>query len=495
MGTKISLAILLAVSTSFSLSLVMAQEDSRQLVDIGNSALWVEIIDDKVYVSNPQDGKIVIIDVNTNKIIDTIEAAAGVGVLEVVSEKNKMYATVLDSNKVIVFDLVTHKIIKEVDIGEPQIVQFSKSDKPYGEREYVYFNTNAIGLKYNSNNEMLYAVHSTVNHINVIDTNSDTVVGTIPVGKTPLLIEIDESSNTGYVTNWESNDVTVINLDSNEVTDNLRTGWVPDQMELDQTNHRLFVTHHASPYVSVIDLRDKSIEAKIQLKSSTHAVALDSMNNLLHVTYTPTSAFTGSASINRVEFVDPRTNANVGGFDIDANPFTIDIDSENHKLFATVIATGDVIALDLSKDPRYLKVLEERETKPASTSGGGCLIATATFGSELAPQVQQLRELRDNVLLQTESGSAFINGFNDLYYTFSPTVADWERKNPAFKEAVKLTITPMITSLSLLNYADMNSESEVLGYGIGLILLNIGMYVGAPVGIGLFLVSKKSKNS
>ena len=30
--------------------------------------------------------------------------------------------------------------------------------------------------------------------------------------------------------------------------------------------------------------------------------------------------------------------------------------------------------------------------------GGGCLIATATYGSELAPQVQQLRELRDNTI-------------------------------------------------------------------------------------------------
>ncbi len=115
-----------------------------------------------------------------------------------------------------------------------------------------------------------------------------------------------------------------------------------------------------------------------------------------------------------------------------------------------------------------------------SDNGGGCLIATATFGSELAPQVQQLRELRDNKLLQTESGSAFMESFNDFYYSFSPIIADYERENPAFREAVKLTITPMMSSLSILNYVNMETEAEVVGYGISLILLNIGMYVGVP---------------
>ena len=38
----------------------------------------------------------------------------------------------------------------------------------------------------------------------------------------------------------------------------------------------------------------------------------------------------------------------------------------------------------------------------STEEGGGCLIATATYGTELAPQVQQLRELRDNQLLNTE---------------------------------------------------------------------------------------------
>ena len=112
--------------------------------------------------------------------------------------------------------------------------------------------------------------------------------------------------------------------------------------------------------------------------------------------------------------------------------------------------------------------------------GGGCLIATAAFGSEMAPQVQFLRELRDNTVLETESGSAFMAGFNQFYYSFSPVKADYERENPAFKEALKITLTPLLASLSLLGYADIDSESEMLGYGIGVILLNIGMYFVAP---------------
>jgi hypothetical protein len=119
-------------------------------------------------------------------------------------------------------------------------------------------------------------------------------------------------------------------------------------------------------------------------------------------------------------------------------------------------------------------VAEEKSTE----EGGGCLIATATYGSEMATEVQQLRELRDNTLLNTESGTAFMGMFNDIYYSFSPTIADMEREHPMFKEIVKLAITPMISSLSLME--NTNSESEVLGIGISVIMLNLGMYLGVP---------------
>ena len=114
----------------------------------------------------------------------------------------------------------------------------------------------------------------------------------------------------------------------------------------------------------------------------------------------------------------------------------------------------------------------------SSDNGGGCLIATATYGSEMATEVQQLRELRDNTLLNTESGTAFMGTFNDIYYSFSPVIADMEREHPMFKEAVKLAITPMISTLSLMENAE--SDSEVLGLGLSVIVLNLGMYLGVP---------------
>jgi len=135
-------------------------------------------------------------------------------------------------------------------------------------------------------------------------------------------------------------------------------------------------------------------------------------------------------------------------------------------------------------------VLKNNVCVAEQQGGGGCLIATAAFGSEMAPQVQFLREIRDGTVLQTQSGSTFMTGFNQFYYSFSPAIADYERENPAFKETVKIAITPMLTSLAILNYVDIDSEEEMLGYGIGIILLNIGMYFIAPA-VVIFKIRKR----
>jgi peptidyl-prolyl cis-trans isomerase B (cyclophilin B) len=150
-----------------------------------------------------------------------------------------------------------------------------------------------------------------------------------------------------------------------------------------------------------------------------------------------------------------------------------------------IMIDGKMQPINFDSYPVFRQLIADAKAEPEPESLppvriGGCLIATATYGSELAPQVQLLREIRDNTVLQTQSGTSFMTAFNQFYYSFSPAIADYERENPAFKEAVKITLTPLLTSLTLLQHADIDSEYEMFGYGLGIILLNIGMYFVAP---------------
>ncbi len=146
----------------------------------------------------------------------------------------------------------------------------------------------------------------------------------------------------------------------------------------------------------------------------------------------------------------------------------------------------------MNEEPEPELIETEEKQKPeeiqeVNQEGGGCLIATAAFGSELSTQVQMLREVRDNKIINTQVGAIFISGFNQVYYSFSPAIADMERESPVFKEFVKITITPLLVSLSFLNNVDINSEIEMLGAGIGIISLNVGLYFVIPIVAGIKL--------
>ena len=188
------------------------------------------------------------------------------------------------------------------------------------------------------------------------------------------------------------------------------------------------------------------------------------------------------------------TNSDLNEFDKSKSTLFNIINSFRQPAQVTAAAIPTVVSEPAYPEMTITKGVGTTTPDPFPNGNGGCLIATAAFGSEMAPQVQFLRELRDNTVLQTESGTSFMAGFNQFYYSFSPAIADYERENPAFKEAVKITLTPLLSSLTLLQYADIDSESEMLGYGISIILLNIGMYFVAPTVLLSVCIRKIHKN-
>jgi hypothetical protein len=185
-------------------------------------------------------------------------------------------------------------------------------------------------------------------------------------------------------------------------------------------------------------------------------------------------------------------NAAVGG-DFEKFTFGADQTGPTTIKFENIRNTGQEteFALVVVPGSKVLTSTNESSENESSEEGGGCLIATAAYGSEMSPQVQLLREIRDNQLMNTEAGSAFMSGFNEMYYSFSPTIADMERESPIFKEIVKLGLTPMLSTLAIMENAD--SESEVLGLGLSVIALNLGMYIAAPA-MMFYGISKKVKS-
>ncbi len=154
------------------------------------------------------------------------------------------------------------------------------------------------------------------------------------------------------------------------------------------------------------------------------------------------------------------------------------------KFAGVYYAASDAINLDGVQDG----MTEDK------TAEGGCLIATAAYGSELAPQVQFLREIRDRTLLSTASGASFMTGFNQVYYSFSPAIADLERENPIFRDMVRAAITPAMYTMNIMTLADPGSEVSALVFGMLSIGAIAGIYVAGPY-LTVRAVSRKVRQS
>ncbi|MGQ9640124.1 MAG: COG1470 family protein [Candidatus Bathyarchaeia archaeon] len=127
-------------------------------------------------------------------------------------------------------------------------------------------------------------------------------------------------------------------------------------------------------------------------------------------------------------------------------------------------------------------------------SMGACIIATATYGSELSSEVQFLRGFRDNMVMKTFAGKSFMSAFNLWYYSFSPYVADYIIQNSYVKTFVRLTLYPLIWILyaSSTSYKAFQNISEFAVYTAGLVAsFLIGTIYISPVFTPLLLMRKR----
>jgi len=115
------------------------------------------------------------------------------------------------------------------------------------------------------------------------------------------------------------------------------------------------------------------------------------------------------------------------------------------------------------------------------TVQGLCVIATATYGSELSPEVQFLRGFRDGVVMSTFSGSQFMRVFNAWYYSFSPYLAEFVSTNPILRSITKAVLYPLLGILYLTAEA-----YSALSFSPELGVIASGAFAGALIGLVYF---------
>lgn len=241
-----------------------------------------------------------------------------------------------------------------------------------------------------------------------------------------------------------------------------------------------------------VQLTHESIEPNTQTKINIDFINPQTQKVQEHVDYTITVLKDGETVFGPI----PLTHTSVGSVKI---PIEFNLGEGIYSMDFTIKGIlfqpipDETVSFNITVGEAYAESTTPDVDNSSNGEGGGCLIATAAYGSEMAPQIQQLREIRDNTILKTDSGTAFMTSFNQFYYSFSPVIADFEREHPAFKEGMKIALTPMLSSLSLLNHVEIDSEQEMLGYGISLILLNVAMYIGIPM-FGILKLQQFRKN-
>jgi hypothetical protein len=109
--------------------------------------------------------------------------------------------------------------------------------------------------------------------------------------------------------------------------------------------------------------------------------------------------------------------------------------------------------------------------------GGGCFIATAAYGSPMQPHVIILREFRDRFLLTNSFGKAFVQ----LYYKYSPPMADFIAEHANMRAIVRVSLLPVVGMSRLaMKIGPVSAIALMLFFAFGL--------------IGLVRGRKKSKN-
>jgi YVTN family beta-propeller protein len=288
------------------------------------------------YITNLESGNVSVIDTINNTVTATVPVRSHPFGVAVSPDRKKVYVANNGDDNVSVIDTATKNITGTVPIGvDPAgYFPFGVAVSPDGERVYV---TNTYkgcvtkackGRKHSNEEENHFSVH-------VIDTATNTVTDTVPVGSFPKGIAVSPDGKKVYVTNSWNDNVSVIDTAINTVTATVPVGRFPEGIAINPTGTKVYVTNSLDNNISIINTSTNDIISTVNVGINPVGVAVNPEGTKLYVTNV------GNFSVpdNTVSVIGTATDNVIATVKVGQQPVGISVSPDGEKVY--VVNNGD----------------------------------------------------------------------------------------------------------------------------------------------------------
>ena len=278
-------------------------------IQIGGEGGWdiLTIDSNRLYLSHAT--KVVVVDLEKNKVVGEIPDTPGVHAFVAVPELQRGFSSNGKENKCSVVDLATLKTISKVDTGQgPDAIV------PYRNEVYVFNHTG--------------------NSVTVIDAKQAKVIATVQLDGNPEFAAVDEKTGRIYCNIEDKSEVAVIDTEKHEVVTNwpLAPGEEPTGIALDAAHHRLFAACHNKMLV-MLDTETGKVVTTVPIGAGTDGCAFD---DAMHLAFA--SCGDGTTTIAKEELPDKLTV--VQTLKTERGARTIGLDPKTHRIYLPTAQFG-----------------------------------------------------------------------------------------------------------------------------------------------------------
>jgi YVTN family beta-propeller protein len=184
-----------------------------------------------------------------------------------------------------------------------------------------------------------YITNSSSNNVSVIDTSSNAVVATVPVGNGPSGVAVNSSGTRVYVANTNSNTISVINTATNTVIATIGPVSGPIGVAVNTAGTRLYVANNLSNTVSVIDTSTNAIITSIVVGSAPYDIVVNSANTRTYVS----NNISGTVSV-----IDNTINAVIATVLVGDAPEGLDVNSSGTRVYVANTNSNTISVINTS---------------------------------------------------------------------------------------------------------------------------------------------------